>query len=158
MMGGQKGFTLIEMMVTLIIMATLAAAALPVVNKYTQRQKEEELHLALRQIREALDEYHKAALSGQVAKATDASGYPAELRLLASGVADITSPNEKMIYFMRRIPRDPFCDCEGRKNEETWKVRSSTAEPDSFDGGKDVYDIRSSSALSGLNGVPYAQW
>lgn len=154
----QKGFTLIEMMVTLTIMATLAAAALPAVGKYTIRQKEQELTLALQQIRDALDAYHKLALAGRVAKTADELGYPKELSALSKGVVDITSANKKMIYLLRHIPRDPFCDCGGRSNEETWKLRSSTSQPDNFDGGRDVYDIRSSSTLSGSNGIPYAQW
>ena len=158
MNAGQKGFTLIEMMVTLTIMATLATAALPAVSHVVQRKKEQELKLALRQIREALDVYHRAALAGEVEKAADALGYPSTLGVLASGVVDITSANKKTIYFLRRIPRDPFCGCEGKKNEETWRVRSSTSEPGSFDGGKDVYDVVSSSDKVGLNGVPYAQW
>ncbi|KAB7894659.1 general secretion pathway protein GspG [Serratia sp. Leaf50] len=154
----QKGFTLIEMMVTLTIMATLAAAALPAVGKYATRQKEQELTLALQQIREALDAYHKLTLTGLVAKTADELGYPKELSVLSKGVVEKTAANKKQIYLLRHIPRDPFCDCEGRSNEETWKLRSSTSEPGNFDGGKDVYDIRSSSTLVGSNGIPYAQW
>lgn len=154
----QKGFTLIEMMVTLAILATLAAAALPVAGKFAQRKKEEELNLALRQIREAIDAYNVLALAGRVAKSADELGYPKELKVLDKGVTDISSPNKKSIYLLRRIPRDPFCECEGKSNEETWKVRSSTSEPGDFSGGKDVYDISSSSTLIGLNGIPYAKW
>ncbi|NMP29385.1 type II secretion system protein [Rahnella sp. SAP-1] len=160
MSGAQKGFTLIEMMVTLALLATLAAAALPTVEKYSQRKKEQELQLALRQIRTAIDRYYQVAQEGRLGseKAIDDSGYPKELSLLEKGVVDVTSPHGAKIYFLRRIPRDPMCDCEGRSNEETWRIRSSKSEPGNYDRGKDVYDVASGSTQTGLNGVPYAQW
>ncbi|HHB1427552.1 TPA: type II secretion system protein [Serratia odorifera] len=158
MMGCQRGFTLVEMMVTLSLLACLTAAALPLVEKYGQRQKEEELRLALRNIREALDRYQQAAVDGKIEKNADALGYPKDLHALVAGVTDKTSPNQRKIYFLRRIPRDPMCDCAGTPDAETWRTRSSTSPPGDFSGGKDVYDIASSSMAAGLNGVPYAQW
>ncbi|QTP14279.1 type II secretion system protein [Serratia symbiotica] len=158
MIKHQRGFTLVEMMVTLTLLACLSAAALPLVEKYGQRQKEEELRVALRQIREALDRYHQASVGGNIEKLIDASGYPKDLPLLVEGVADKKSPNKSKIYFLRRIPRDPMCDCASTSDAETWRIRSSTAAPNDFSGGKDVYDIASSSTAIGLNGVPYAQW
>ncbi|QGH61999.1 type II secretion system protein [Serratia proteamaculans] len=154
----QGGFTLVEMMVTLSLLACLTTAALPLVEKYGQRQKEDELRVALRQIREAIDRYHQAGVDGKIDKAVDASGYPKDLQTLVAGVTDKSSPNKRKIYFLRRIPRDPMCDCAGTPDAETWRTRSYTAPPDDFNGGKDLYDIASSSSASGLNGVPYAQW
>ncbi|KOC87657.1 type II secretion system protein [Winslowiella iniecta] len=155
---GQQGFTLIEMMVTLSLLATLAAAALPLVEKQGQRQKEEQLQSALRQIRQALDDYQRAGIEGRIEKKADEPGYPKNLKALTEGVVDKTSPNKRKIYFLRRLPRDPMCDCEGKEDEETWRVRSSNNEPDNFSPGIDVYDVSSSSRAYGLNGVPYAQW
>ncbi|CAI1710045.1 Cholera toxin secretion protein epsG [Serratia ficaria] len=158
MMTRQRGFTLVEMMVTLSLLACLTAAALPLAEKYGQRQKEDELRLALRHIREALDRYQQAGIDGKIEKDADALGYPKDLHALVEGVTDKKSPNKRKIYFLRRIPRDPMCDCAGTPDAETWRTRSSTAPPGDFNGGKDVYDVASSSAATGLNGVPYAQW
>lgn len=157
-MKRQRGFTLVEMMVTLSLLACLTAAALPLVEKYGQRQKEDELRLALRQIREALDRYQQAGVDGRIEKDADTLGYPKNLHVLVEGVSDKKSPNRRKIYFLRRIPRDPMCDCVGTPDAETWLTRSSTAPPGDFSGGQDVYDVASSSRATGLNGVPYAQW
>lgn len=155
----QQGFTLIEMMVTLALLATLAAAATPLIRHYHQRQQESELRESLRTLRMAIDSYFQASTEGRVEKKARESGYPPTLRLLVEGVVDKNSPNGSKIYFLRRIPRDPMCECDERSDEETWRIRASTQPPGDFsDGGKDVYDVSSTSAASGLNGVPYAQW
>lgn len=154
----QRGFTLIEMMVTLALLATLAAAAIPLTQRHTQRQNEQVLRESLRQIRGALDRYAQAVQEGRIDNKIEGSHYPSSLNLLVEGVIDKKSPNKTRLYFLRAIPRDPFCDCEGLQNEETWLSRSSTQPPGNFSGGKDVFDIRSRSGAIGLNGVPYAQW
>lgn len=157
-MRNQQGFTLIEMMVTLTLLATLAAAALPMVQRYQQQRNEEVLRESLRDIRSAIDRYAQASEEGRIEKDAEASSYPPTLDALVAGVMDKTSAEKKKIYFLRRIPRDPFCQCEGKRNSETWKLRASTQPPGEFSGGKDVFDIRSGSIETGLNGVPYAQW
>ena len=154
----QRGFTLVEMMVTLTLMAILATAALPVLEKQAQRQTEAPRELALRQLREAIDSWHTASDEGHISVSPDGSYYPPDLRALAKGVQDIKSPNEKKIYFLRSIPRDPFCDCDDKPAEQTWRIRSYTNPPGDYSPGSDVYDISSSSRATGLNGVPYAQW
>lgn len=157
-MQQQRGFTLIEMMVTLTLLGTLAAAAMPLVQHYHQQRQEERLRDSLRQIREAIDRYYQASKEGRIEKKTEASGYPPTLRSLVEGVIDKKSPNGGKLYFLRRIPRDPMCNCDARPDEETWRLRASNAPPGDFTGGKDVYDVRSTSTASGLNGVSYATW
>lgn len=158
-MQRQRGFTLIEMIVTLALLATLAAAAAPLMRNYHQRQQETQLRESLRTLRDAIDRYHQASVDGIIEKKTSESGYPPTLKSLVEGVRDKTSPTGAMIYFLRHIPRDPMCDCEGKNDEETWRLRASTQPPGDFSGGgKDVFDVISTSTASGLNGVPYAQW
>ncbi|MGU3414611.1 type II secretion system protein [Enterobacteriaceae bacterium C23F] len=158
-MNGQRGFTLIEMIVTLGLLGTLAAAATPLVRHYHQQQQETELRESLRTLRDAIDRYYQASLDGRIEKKTRESGYPPTLKALTEGIIDQTNPNGGRIYFLRRIPRDPVCNCQGRSDEETWRLRASTQPPGDFSGGgKDVYDVSSTSTASGLNGVPYAQW
>lgn len=158
MMRGQRGFTLIEMMVTLTILASLAAAAVPLMRQQYQQQNEHLLQESLRQIRGAIDRYAQAVREGKIEHEAGSSPYPASLEQLVEGVVDKTSSEKAHIYFLRRIPRDPFCDCEERSDAETWRTRASTQPPEDFSGGKDVFDVSSRSRDIGLNGVPYANW
>lgn len=154
----QRGFTLIEMMISLALLATLASAAIPIYQRQEQQRNEEELRVALRDIRSAIDRYGQLVEEGIIEKDADMGNWPASLDLLVDGVVNKKSPNKEKIYLLRRIPRDPFCDCDGRKNTETWRVRASTQAPGETTGGKDVWDVSSTSSQPGLNGIPYAQW
>ena len=106
--GKHQGFTLIELMIVVAIMAILATAALPLRELMVKREKEQELRVALRQIRTAIDAYKQATDEGKIAKKADESGYPPRLEELFMGVQDIKSPDKKIIYFLRRLPRDPM--------------------------------------------------
>jgi general secretion pathway protein G len=151
------GFTLIELMITVAIVAILASAAYPLTQLAAQRGKEQELRVALRQIREAIDDYKQLADEGRIARQADESGYPPELGLLAEGVEDIKSPEKKMIYLLRRVPRDPFASVE-LSAVDTWGKRSYESPPDDPREGEDVFDVYSKSDAVGLNGMPYREW
>ncbi|ARD63615.1 general secretion pathway protein GspG [Kosakonia radicincitans DSM 16656] len=146
------------MMISLALLATLASAAIPIYQRQEQQRNEEELRVALRDIRSAIDRYGQLVEEGIIEKDADMTNWPAWLDLLVDGVVNKKSPNKEKIYLLRRIPRDPFCDCDGRKNTETWRVRASTQAPGETTGGKDVWDVSSTSSQPGLNGIPYAQW
>lgn len=146
-----KGFTLIELVVTLAIVALLASLALPLAEVTVQRNKERELRLALRQLREAIDAYKRAGDEGRIEKKADKSGFPPTLEVLAEGVKDAKSTKDEKIYFLRRVPRDPLTG-------EKWGVRSYASPADRPAAGDDVYDVFSRSGASGLNGVPYKDW
>jgi general secretion pathway protein G len=152
------GFTLIELVVTVAIVAILALGLMPLTQMAAQRAKETELRAALRDIRGAIDTYKQASASRRIAKKADESGYPPSLETLVEGVEDIRSPDGKMIYFMRRIPRDPFFAEATVPAEETWGLRSYESPPDEPEPGNDVFDVYSRSSGVGLNGVPYRQW
>ncbi|MFO7578694.1 type II secretion system protein [Nitrosomonas halophila] len=153
-----RGFTLVELMIVVAIMAILASAAMPLQEMAVKREKERELRVALRQIRTAIDAYKLAADEGQVEKKADETGYPRKLEDLDMGVPDIKDPNKKKIYFMRRLPRDPMFQDSDVPAAETWGKRSYGSAPDSPEEGDDVYDIYSFSERVGLNGIPYNQW
>lgn len=154
---GEEGFTLIELLVTLVIVAILASVAMPLSALNEQRAKEKELREDLREIRTAIDAYKQAADEGRIYRSLDQSGYPPKLSVLVEGASDVKSPVSKKIYFLRRIPRDPFAE-ESVDAEASWGKRSYASPPDTPREGKDVYDVHSLSDRTGLNGVPYREW
>ncbi|WP_374350008.1 type II secretion system protein [Chitinimonas sp.] len=153
----QGGFTIVELMVSLAILAMLAMVALPFAQHTIKRDKEFQLRRALRDIRMAIDAYKAAADAGKIALPIGASGYPASLDLLATGV-----PNAKVsgqtLYFLRRIPADPFATERGIPAAQTWGLRSYDSSYDAPRYRADVFDVYSQSTEAGLNGVAYKEW
>lgn len=152
------GFTLIEMLAAAAVLALLAASAAPLLEVGARRAKEAELRSALRTIREGIDAYKDAVDAGRVARRADETGYPRNLEDLVNGVADAKDPGQRRIYFLRRIPRDPFADDPEQAPLAAWGVRSYESPPDAPAAGKDVFDVYSRSTKVGLNGVPYREW
>ena len=156
--GGRSGFTLIELVVTVALLAIIAAGLLPLTQVAAQRNKEQQLREALREIRTALDAYKQATTENRIPKKVDESGYPPALEVLAAGVRDAKTPEDRIIYFLRRIPRDPFFPDASVPPEKTWGLRSYASSPDDPRPGDDVFDVYSLSRQTGLNGVPYKDW
>ena len=146
-----RGFTLVELLIVVAIVALLASVAAPLAELGYQRGKEQELRHALREIRGAIDAYKRAGDEGRIERKSDASGYPPSLAVLVEGVEEKTRPEKTKIYFLRRIPKDPLTG-------EDWGLRSYASPADSPQPGKDVYDVYSRSEEAGLNRIPYREW
>lgn len=148
----RRGFTLVELLITIALLGVLASVALPLVEATVTRTKELELRRALRQIREGIDrfklEYDKADQDSKDAKEIfkkrvniDRTGYPLNL--------------EEMVEtkVLRRIPKDPMTE-DGK-----WLTRSYSDNPKTtLTDRKDVYDIRSASTATALDGSTYDTW
>ena len=152
-----KGFTLIELVITVAIVAVLASVAMPLNELVVQRAKEQDLRRALRELRDGIDAHKQAFDEGRIVKRVGESGYPKKLEDLAAGVEDQKSPKKERIYFLRRIPRDPLAP-EALAAAETWGKRSYASPPEEPRDGDDVFDVFSLSTASGINGRPYKEW
>jgi general secretion pathway protein G len=156
----QRGLTLIELLITLAILAVLASAVLPMAEVTVKRSKEIELRRSLRQIRSALDEYKadydRAIAEKKISATLGETGYPRELQALVDGEewGGLYSPKRR---YLRVIPKDPFAPND-LDAAEGWALRAYRDEPgDSWSGG-DIYDVHSQSVGIALDGTPYNAW
>ncbi|MFN0110738.1 MAG: prepilin-type N-terminal cleavage/methylation domain-containing protein [Blastocatellia bacterium] len=170
----ESGFTLLELIITILIISILAAGAVPVARNLERREREKELKRTLREIREAIDAYHKDCLAGKIGaldrKLKD-SFYPPTLEILVEGVPEVDqsggagggaggqgiagfSSTGKMLRYLRRIPIDPMT---GRAE---WGKRSVQDDPESTSWGEEnvfsVYSLHQGQALDGK--TYYRNW
>jgi general secretion pathway protein G len=150
--AGEAGFTFAELVVVCTLLTILAGITLPVTKFTYQRLKEAELRTALRQMRNAIDEYKRYSDAALLPQQLGADGYPQELEELIEPI-DVVGQVDKQIRFLRRIPVDPMT------GEAEWGMRSTSDPPDSTShGGDNLFDVYSLSSGVGLDGVPYAEW
>ena len=156
---GHKGFTLIEVLITVTILAILASTVMPRSNMSLKRAKDTELRENLRTIRKAIDEYKRVWDEGRIKKNAGESGYPPDIKTLVDGVDDAASPQSgKKIRFLRRIPRDPMNPETSIAPHETWRLRSYQSGPDDPKEGDDVFDVYSRSDDTAIDGTLYKTW
>lgn len=153
----KKGFTLVEMLVTLTIVSILALAVLPLAKTAVKRERETTLRRNLRMMREAIDVYKKLTDEKAFEFDEDTEGYPPDLETLVEGVeAKMEGDGQevtKIIKFMRRIPKDPMT------NSYDWGLRSYQDDPDSdIWGGENIYDVFTKSPGTALDGTKYKDW
>jgi general secretion pathway protein G len=154
----RSGITLVELLITIAILAIIATMVLPIVEIRVRMDKEQELRTALRAIRDALDDYRRAHDAGRIAQLEGESGYPPSLLALIRGVTDEANPAGAKLRFLAEIPRDPLNTDRKVPAEQSWGLRSYESPPEAPRPGTDVYDVYSLNPGKGLDGVPYAQW
>ena len=145
----QSGLTLVELIVTVAILAILASAAVPLARFRAQRERERELRYDLWQMRDAIARYKDAADRHAFMTKVDSNNYPPDLDTLVKGV----DAQGKKLKFLRRIPVDPMT------GKAEWLLRSMQDEPNSDSwGGQNVFDVASKSKGTGMDGTKYSDW
>jgi general secretion pathway protein G len=145
----ERGLTLVELVVTVAVLAILAAAAAPIARFKVKREKERELQYDLWTMRDAIDKYKDAADKGAFQTKEDSQNYPHDLETLVNGEV----VQGKKVRFLRHIPVDPMT------NKPDWGLRSMQDDPDSDSyGGQSVFDVYTKSQGTALNGTKYAEW
>jgi general secretion pathway protein G len=155
------GLSLVELVITLVILSVLASLILPSAQMSAKRMKEIELRRDLRIIRTALDDYKKAYDKAieekKILSSLNKSGYPETLQELVEGT-DFGGAVSTKKKFLRKIPSDPF-DPPKPGEEPKWGLRSYADSPDSSTwGGEDVYDVYSLSEDTAIDGTKYKDW
>jgi len=146
---GERGLTLVELIVTIAVLAILAAGAAPIARFKVKRDKERELRYDLWTMRDAIDKYKDAADKGAFQTKVDSQNYPPDLETLVNGV-DVQG---KKVRFLRHVPVDPMT------GKAEWGLRSMQDDPtsDSY-GGQSVFDVYSKSQGTALDGTKYSDW
>ena len=150
----QTGMTLLELIIACTILLILSSMALPIARFTVIREREKELRLDLREMRQAIDKYKDLADQQKIRVELGSEGYPPDLETLVKGVAvGGSGAAGKNMRFLRRVPVDPMT---GRAE---WGLRSVQDDPDSTSwGGKNVFDVYSKSSGAALDGTKYANW
>jgi general secretion pathway protein G len=150
---GERGLTLVELIVAFTIMAMLTAMAVPLARYKVRRDKERELVYALREIRKAIDDYKDASLAGKIEVKLGTEGYPESLDQMVQGVKLLQDATGKKVKFLRRIPLDPMT------NSRDWGMHSMQDDPKSQSWDRqNVFDVYSKSTERARDGTPYSEW
>jgi general secretion pathway protein G len=158
----ESGFTLLELIITLTIIAILVAGTVPFAHNMIKREKEMELRRNLREIRKAIESFHNQCQPMKQGNSLLASEmpedcYPQSLEALVEGYEPPNPPNT-YVRFLRRVPIDPFT---GRN--DSWGLRSTEDDPFSTGSGKvsktnGIFDVFSTASGKALDGTEYSKW
>ena len=151
-MRARRGYSMVELAVVAAMIMILTAMIVPMTRFAVTRQKESELKFALRQMREAIDDFKRLSDQGLIAVELDTEGYPKTLEKLVDGV-EIVGQVKKKKKFLRKIPIDPMT------GKAEWGLRSYQDEPDTRSWGRqNVYDVFSLADGTALDKTKYKDW
>ena len=152
----ERGLTFIELLVVVTVLAVLASLVIPLARWDEKRRREEQLRMALRTMREAIDTYRTYCEQGLIVQTdVEQEHYPRDLDEMVDGVdvAQRDSPDSKKVRFLLRIPIDPFTETP------EWGKRSYQDDWDSDSWGEEnLYDVYSLSPGVALDGTEYKDW
>jgi general secretion pathway protein G len=156
------GVSLLELIVTLVILGILAAGVMPLVKNSVTRSKEIELRRNLRIIRIAIDDFKKTFDSSPDGPLKTGTGYPKDLQELIDGKDFGKSPKGDDIKkkFLRRKILNPM-NLKSSEDEKQWgwnlRCYTDKADGDSWC-GDDVYDVTAPQEGPALDGTKYKDW
>jgi general secretion pathway protein G len=130
MRKSDSGFTLIELLIVVTLVIILASMGMVQYQNSVQRSREAVLKEDLFRMRDAIDQYY-----------ADKSSYP-------SGLQDLVSSG-----YIREIPEDPMTH-----SRDTWQTTPAEPDPNNLSSQPGIYDVKSGSDLTGLDGTKYAEW
>lgn len=150
---GQRGLTLVELIVAFTILIVLSTMAVPLARYKIRRDKERDLNYALREMRTAIDKFKDDMDAGKIGPPKlDSDNYPESLDQLVEGVKAMGAIDKKIKY-LRRIPKDPMT------NSKEWGLRSTRDDPKSSAwGGQNVFDVYTKTMDKARDGTPYSEW
>lgn len=150
---GERGLTLIELIVAFTILSLLCALAVPLARYKVQRERERQLRWALHDVREAIDKYKDMCDQNKLGmQKMDTQCYPESLDMLVEGVK-LSGKVEGKMRFLRRIPKDPMT------NSFDWGKRSMQDDPKSTSfGGQNLFDVYTKSTAKAADGTQYSDW
>ena len=156
MKGLARGYTFVELLVVAAIILILASAVMPLARVTARRQREAELHRALREMRTAIDKFKDAADLGQIGSLdlkVGSENYPPDLQTLVDGANAANDATGRKLKFLRRIPVDPMT------HSTEWGMRSYQDKPDATRwGGQNVFDVYTTFEGTALDGTKYRDW
>ena len=150
-----RGFTLLEMIITMAVLAIVVSASIPYMRNSIKRERELVLRRNLRTIRKAIDAYYVDCefrkLVSQLDRREGDMCYPPTLEALVEGIHPVNT--SRTIRYLRRVPVDPMT------GKAEWGTTAVQDDPDGSTGaGKNVFDVRSLSNEQALNGTYYKNW
>jgi general secretion pathway protein G len=148
------GLTLVELVVAFTIMLVLTCMAVPLARAKVRVERERALRRALDEMRDGIDKYKDYCDAGYLGPPKAGSNcWPESLDKLVEGVKLPTSPDGKIIKFLRKIPKDPFT------NSTEWGLRSDQDDPKSTSwGGQNIFDVYSKTDQKAPDGTPYSEF
>src|SRR5579862_2875761 len=124
------GFTFVELMIVMAIIAVLLSVAIPIYSRSIVRAKESVLKNNLFTMRTVIDEY-----------TYDKQKAPQTLQDLVSD------------GYLREVPLDPMTG-----SADSWKIIQEDASNTVNQQQPGIYDVRSGSDKTSLEGTPYSDW